>query len=185
MGRLMTTPIVVIVNGFPQSGKDMFCNFAMNRFECINYSSVDTVKSIAHIMGWDGIKTPRSRNMLSALKTFTTEWFDLAYKEMVNILTEPNTRDLDFVFFHIREPEEISRIEEWCIDHKQSVYTVFIRRNVNDLDTISNRSDMMVENMIYDSYISNNGTIRDFEILSHNWFNSVMFGKVDKWVSWT
>ena len=68
---------VVIVNGFPGSGKTTFqreCE--MLRYDigdgfCISVSTVDFVKRVAHCAGWDMTKTPENRKFLSDLMIFS------------------------------------------------------------------------------------------------------------------
>lgn len=149
-----TKPIVVIVNGFPTAGKDEFCKIANKKYKTFSYSTVDTVKEIAIMLGWNGIKTPETRNMLSALKDFYVKWFDGTFREMVDLINQ-TYRDYDdqFLFLHTREPEEIMRVVEWCSENDKICYTVFIDRDVEE--SHGNHADSKVKNYIYDMYVHN------------------------------
>jgi hypothetical protein len=164
---------VIVINGYPQTGKDTFCEMASDFYNCITYSTVDTVKEIATIMGWDGTKTPENRAMLSELKDFTTKWFDMTFKEMVDIIeTEMafksksiclNSRTslcADFIFLHIREPKEICRIKKWCDEKGVECLFMCIQRDGTE-GKQSNHADSDVNKIDYDIYVENNGTVFD------------------------
>ncbi len=67
---------LVVINGYPQSGKDTFIKFCSEFTEVENISTVDPAKKALMILGWDGIKTPEIRKALSDLKDLSTEFFD-------------------------------------------------------------------------------------------------------------
>lgn len=176
-------PIVLIINGYPRSGKDTFCNILGKKYKVLNHSTVDRVKEIAILMGWDGIKTPKSREMLSDLKDFTTKWFDMSYNDIKSIIkgwynwykkNEDVSLGVDFICIHVREPDEIKKIVDFCNKNCYTVNTVFIRRDHNL--KLSNYADKNVEDYEYDVYIDNNSTLDDF---TNNVFKfiSVEFGE--------
>jgi hypothetical protein len=186
---------VIIVNGYPQSGKDTFCEFASTKYDCITYSTIDTVKEIATMMGWDGTKTPENRAMLSALKDFTTEWFDMTFKEMTSLVGDEmalfsrasylNSRIsgcVDFIFLHIREPKEISRMKDWCTERNIKCYLLCIQRR-EMIGEQSNHADSNVYFIQYDSYLNNNGNLDDFKITSLEYLESLKNGDIDKWMN--
>jgi len=180
---------VIIVNGYPRSGKDTFCDFANDEYNCINYSTVDTVKEIATMMGWDGTKTPENRAMLSALKDFTTEWFDMTFKEMINLIqdeinyAEILEDEVDFIFLHIREPKEIIRIKDWCTERSINCFLVCIQRN-EMVGEQSNHADSDVYFIQYDSYINNNSSLDEFKEATHNYLDSIITGEIIDWVGY-
>lgn len=154
-------PIIIIVNGYPRSGKDTFCDIADDQFYTVNYSTVDTVKDIARQMGWNGEKTPKNRDMLSALKDFYVDWFDGTFKEIQEIVYfSKNEGEEHFIFIHAREPEEIGRVKEWCKEISLKCYTVFIERDVETEH--GNHADADVNKFSYDLYIDNNGSLELF-----------------------
>jgi hypothetical protein len=53
------TKQVFIINGSGGCGKDTFISFVSDIACVTNFSSVDKVKEIARIIGWDGEKTER------------------------------------------------------------------------------------------------------------------------------
>jgi hypothetical protein len=177
-------PNVIVVNGYPRSGKDTFCGFADKSYDCIHYSTVDTVKSIAMMMGWDGVKTDENRAMLSALKDFTTKWFDMTFKEMTELIQyeieydEIGDGETDFIFLHIREPKEIKRIMDWCTENDINCYSVCITRSAVDGVEFSNHADKEINEMIYDVYLKNNGSLERFRFISERFFGSVISGEL-------
>ena len=78
---------VVIVNGFPRSGKDTFVNFCKEKLGAfgVSVSTVDFVKYLAAQSGWDGSKTPENRKFLSDLKDLLTEWNDVPWKKVEEV----------------------------------------------------------------------------------------------------
>lgn len=175
-------PVVLIINGYPRSGKDTFCDILKKEYNILNHSTVDKIKGFAKMMGWDGIKTPKSRKMLSELKDFTTYWFDMSFNDIKTIISgwydwyeenEDTSLGVDFICIHVREPEEIKKIVDFCKNNDYIVKTVFIQRDYNN--TIMNHADKNVENYDYDMYIDNNSTLDDF---ANNIFNVINFDKI-------
>ena len=99
---------LVIVNGHPRSGKDTFIDYIVDNSvfdntHRVSHSTIDTPKTIAMIMGWDGEKTPEIRLQLSNLKDFLTKKFDLPFKEILNLVEETEYwHDADsFIFVQV------------------------------------------------------------------------------------
>ena len=59
---------IFITNGMARCGKDTFAKFLNELIPTMKYSSIDKVKDIAYLCGWDGGKTERDRKFLSDLK---------------------------------------------------------------------------------------------------------------------
>lgn len=151
--------MVYIINGYPHSGKTYF---ARQVIDCMGeenaklFSSVDTVKEIAYVAGWNGDKTPENRKFLSDLKKILVEWRDLPFQEACEKIKKIEyqwkvlNKDLNkcAIFIMCREPEEIERFVEAF-----GAKTILIRSK--ESDKISNSSDANVENYIYDFEIFN------------------------------
>ncbi len=142
---------VVIINGTGGSGKDTFVCFTQKYAQVINYSSIDNIKEIAKIIGWNGTKTEKDRKFLSDLKKLTTEYNDFAFHKVMEAYQEFLNSTYNIMFIHVREPEEITKIKKAI---KKNVYTLLIKRtgleNIN-----SNYSDKEIDNYKYDFYIMN------------------------------
>ena len=69
---------VLAINGAPGSGKTTFENMLakeMGRYYD-SRSTIDLVKQVAKLCGWDGTKDLKSRKFLSDLKDLLTEYND-------------------------------------------------------------------------------------------------------------
>lgn len=149
---------IFIINGSAGVGKDTFVELVSNYVSTLNYSSIDKVKEIAKVIGWDGTKDEQSRRFLSDLKTLTTKYNDMPFKNMqamVDKFLKDNEHKI--MFLHIREPEEIDRAKEMF-----SAKTILILR-----DSIkhikSNMADANVFKYKYDLTFSNHGTIEELQ----------------------
>ena len=112
---------IFVVNGFPQSDKDTFVNFCLDELTCWgkSASTVDFVKEIAVLCGWNGQKTPKDRKFLSDLKDLLTDWGNVPYNKIIREKTvfeysfngfgiDP---DKAFFFIYCREPQEIQKVK--------------------------------------------------------------------------
>lgn len=91
-----------------RSGKDTFAAL-MNEFvPTKKYSSIDYIKEIAKLCGWNGQKNEKSRKFLSDLKVLTSQYNDLPFKRIQNQIDEFNKDEkYNVLLIDIREPEEI------------------------------------------------------------------------------
>lgn len=151
---------IFIINGSGGVGKDTFVNIVSSIVPSLNYSSVDKVKDIAKLIGWDGIsKTEKDRKFLSDLKNLTTEYNDMPFNCMKKTVAGfINVSGCQCLFLHIREPEEIKRaVQEFGAE------TILITRN-NVEQITSNMADANVSNYEYDYIIDNSGTLEDLKL---------------------
>ena len=157
---------IIIINGYGGSGKDTFVEFVSKYNKVYNFSSVDKVKEIAKIIGWNGEKDEKSRKFLSDLKKLTTDYNDMSFNSIKEAVNNFNSSDNEIMFIHIREPEEIKRaVLEF------NAKTLLIKRD--DINKItSNYSDASVENYNYD-YVINNTTLEELEKQAKNFYNLI------------
>lgn len=146
---------IFIINGSGGVGKDYFISLLdeVSPFKIINYSSIDKVKEIAEIIGWNGEKTERARQFLFDLKALCTEYNDMPFnlcKEVVDSFKNDN--EAQILFLHIREPEEIERAKQAF-----GAATVLIRK-ASVPQIFSNDADGRVLEYDYDIHILNDGT---------------------------
>lgn len=155
----MHDKIVIIVNGKPRAGKDTFA-LLLNKCEKVyKYSAIDKVKAIALDCGWKGGKTEKDRKFLADLKDLTTKYSDMSFRDLEDKVIGFYCDDIkeNILLIDIREPKDIKRaVEEF------DAISVFIKNDRVPAVT-SNEADANVENFEYDYYITNNGTIADFE----------------------
>lgn len=159
---------IVIINGMPQSGKSTFVQFCLTilRHNGIEISTVDLVKDMALIAGWDGEKTSKNRKFLSDLKDLLTEWNDVPMRKVKNKIRKYldmfDIYDVDsknvVIFIHCREPKEIQRFKD-----ELGAKTLLIRREVVENNEQSNHADSEVFNFEYDYIIYNNGILAELE----------------------
>ena len=155
---------VVIINGYPQSGKSTFVDMCKKSRKkiCFEISTVDYIKELAKELGWDGTKTPKNRKFLSDLKDLLAEWNDIPYQKVAKEIRIIKTQTKlyggeceDFVvFIHCREPEEIARFKQ-----DFDATTVIVKRDASVEKEQFNHADLEVENFNYDVTILNNGTL--------------------------
>src|SRR6185369_5554100 len=149
--------LLIVVNGYPQSGKDTFVNYCRKYledkdFHTHNVSSVDPIKKAAKLIGWDGTKDDKGRNFLSELKDLSTKYYDFPFKHMLHEIETRRFPDEDHCFFfHIREPEEIKKFVEYI---GFPVTTIFIERK-DSIKHLTNTGDANVKDYKYNYIIYN------------------------------
>ena len=150
-----------------RSGKDTFVNLCQKHLLwCGNFSTVDFVKEVAAMCGWDGTKSAENRKFLSDLKDLLTEWNDVPYKKIERAidLYEEKALSYDFssddvlCFIHCREPKEIQKFVD-----KMNATTLLIRRPSVENINQSNHAGEQVLDYCYDYIITNDSTIEELE----------------------
>jgi hypothetical protein len=145
---------LIILNGYPRSGKDSFIDFCMDNLEdkgvsSSKHSTIDTVKRIAKEMGWNGEKTPEMRNFLSEMKDLYTKYFDGPLNEI-----KRETMRVNVLFTCMREPDEIEKTKKWAISQGINCIRVLVRGD-NEERNHGSHSDQKVLDAEYDSVVSN------------------------------
>lgn len=159
---------IVIINGMAQSGKDTFVGLVSKYYGVMNYSSVDRVKGIAKLCGWNGLKDEKSRKFLSDLKKITTEYNDMSFNAIKDKIRFFYNSDKVILFLHVREPSEIEKITDCYHECKTLLVT---RSQIEDIT--SNESDANVYDYIYDYVICNDGTLQDLEESVKIWLKEI------------
>ena len=148
---------IFITNGVGGCGKDTFANFMNEFIPTVKYSAINKVKSVAEICGWDGGKTEKDRKFLSDLKLLTTEYSDMAFTDIKEMVEQFHYNTIyPVLLIDIREPEEIERAKK-----EFGAKTILIR-NDRIKPITSNMADANVENYDYDFIIYNDGTLEEF-----------------------
>ena len=154
---------IFICNGLPQSGKTTFQNLCKHLYKGNVHiiSTVDFVKYVASVCGWDNKKTPKNRKFLSDLKDLLTQWNDVPYKKVVEVAE--HLRDDRFccandwiLFVDCREPAQIQKLKEGL-----NATTVLVRRLGDKTSETSNHADANVFDYEYDYVIKNYGDLSD------------------------
>lgn len=158
---------VFIINGSGGVGKDTFCEYVGHYAKVKVISSIDLVKDYASKMGWNGSKTPKDRRFLSDLKDLLTKYNDYPFRDICQKVLWFKEDDNEFLFIHIREPEEIDRAKREFNAHT----ILMVNDNVRGI--YSNHADARVLEYNYDIVIDNSGTLKDLEIIAKDF--------VEKW----
>lgn len=149
-------------------------------YSCRIISTVDLVKEVAKFCGWNGQKTPKDRKFLSDLKDVLTQWNDIPYKDIIDSYEGCKeiwkqlgyNEDKCLYFIMCREPEEIQKFVD-----RIGARTLIVRRfNVEGLPQ-SNHADSDIYNYKYDSYIYNNGTLKELEELANRFTDLFLKGE--------
>lgn len=144
--------LVVVINGAGGVGKDTMCAFAAEEYKVRNISSVDPIKAIARMAGWDGDKSDKSRKMLSDLKMLFTQYNDLPLRYIREQYEQFLAGDEQVMFVHIREPEEIAR---FVATAPGQIRTLLITNSNRERHVYQNASDDNVERFDYDGVYDN------------------------------
>jgi len=145
---------IIILNGSGGVGKDVIVSNARRilydkNINVYNFSSVEPVKHLGIIMGWNGeTKNKEVRKFLSDLKALWVGFNDGPFNHLqkrINTLQDNNC----IIFVHVREIPEIERI----VNTWKDVVTLLVRRP--GIDKFDNLSDSDVENYGYDYILEN------------------------------
>lgn len=158
---------VFIINGNGGVGKDTFVSLVSELVPTVNFSSVDKVKEIARIIGWDGGKTEKDRKFLSDLKLLCTDYNNMPFNSMKDKVEEFMNGDHTFLFLHIREPQEIEKAKIAF-----GAKTVLVKRDSVEHIT-SNMADKNVFDYNYDFVVNNNGTLDELRNEAIKFINSI------------
>lgn len=168
---------LVILNGFPRSGKDSFADFCIEHLtkqnvKAVKFSSVDKIKEASKLFGYDdNLKSDNEREFISKLKELTTDYFDHPFNYITNFIVE---NDYQIFFVMIREIDEIRRIVNHY-DFTEStvdVRTVLIEGK-NDL-RLDNNSDKNVKKYVYDYTFENFKSLYDWSNVAIEFSNQFL-----------
>lgn len=151
----------IVINGKGGVGKDTLCELATKHFKVMNVSSITPIKEIAALCGWGGEKSDKARKFLSDLKRLTIDYCDFPTAWTKSKYDEFLASSDEFLFVHIREPEEIAKFVEAC---RGEAKTLLVRGGDRmKKDSYGNASDDCVEDYSYDYYFSNDKSIVEAE----------------------
>lgn len=148
-------------------GKDTFANILNEFIPTLKYSSIDKIKEIASLCGWDGGKSEKDRKFLSDLKVLVSQYSNMPLESIINKTIEFLNNDYyQVMLIDIREPEEIEKAKKIL-----KAKTILIKNDRVQMIT-SNMADANVFNYNYDFTIENNGTLEEFKDKIINFVNS-------------
>ena len=153
---------IFITNGMARCGKDTFARFLNHIVPTMKYSSIDKVKEIATLCGWNGGKTEKDRKFLSDLKALTSEYSNMSFWAVKDKVDEFMSNDRHkIMLIDIREPSEIKKAQDFFAFFGVEVKTILIENTRVEFIN-SNDADANVYNYTYDYVVQNNGTFEDF-----------------------
>jgi len=157
MSKQAIRKVVFAINGRGGVGKDTMVDYASKHFNVRNTSSVEAIKKLARVAGWtdEDKQTAKGRQLLVDLKKLFVEYNDLPQKYSVEQFEEFMQSDEEFMFVHIREPEEIEKFKK-ATGAKSLLIT---RKNVATTWDIDNENN--VNKLQYDYMFNNDGTIEE------------------------
>ncbi len=144
--------LIVVINGAGGVGKDTLCSFAARDYRVRNVSSITPILAVARAGGWDGVKTDRSRKLLSDLKALFTGYNDLCQAYVLDQCRAFLAGDEQVLFVHIREPEEITRFVDAA---PAPVISLLVTSTKKAAHIYQNSSDDNVANYAYDCTYDN------------------------------
>ena len=156
MKQEKTKQIVFIINGRGHVGKDTMINFAKEFFRIRNVSSIDPIKKIARVGGWkDSDKaTNQGRQLLVDLKKLFVTYNDLPQQFLLKHYKKFVKTGEDFMFVHIREPEEIQKFKQ-----ATGAKTLLLTRKTETEWDIENERN--VADYKYDYVFANDGAVQE------------------------
>ena len=160
---------IFITNGMARCGKDTFAKFLNEIIPTLKYSSIDKVKNIAKLCGWNGGKSDKDRKFLSDLKLLTSDYSDMpfeAIKQKVDNFMKDKKHSV--MLIDIREPEEIKKV----VDRINALTLLITSKRVEKIT--SNKSDASVLEYDYDDIISNDGTIEELEVKAKSYVKKLV-----------
>lgn len=195
------TKKVIIINGSGGVGKDAFAkrvieetvklakcvvpveneNYCVNPeifYKINNTSTIDYVKNIARMFGWNDEKSEKDRKMLSDLKDLITVYNDYPFKRITAQITDwlhcDKTRPNDmynhsFLFVHCREPKEIERIKN---QFPNDTFTLLVQ-NPKVAKVTGNHADKEVENYNYDFTVVNDSDLRALRKVAIDFYKKI------------
>jgi len=167
---------VVIINGFPGSGKDTFVNMALLYWDQVyNIHTSDGVKGMLWELGWDGSKTPQTRKLLADMLGFAyanNAVFKFVAEEVKAIHMHSSGKAI--IFVHCREYANVQALKLMF-----NATTLFIDRNAAESVAYSNSSDLRAgeHKEKYDTIVYNNGSLKILEYNALAYLTTLIGGK--------
>ena len=140
--------LVIAINGRSGVGKDTLIDAAARHFKIRNASSIDPIRNMGAISGWEVIKDDHWRKMIIKIKAALIEYNDFPTRYLVENYKDFLASNDEIMFVHIREPKEIKKFQKQvpCI-------TLLITRQ--SADTFHHANDDGVTRMKYDYEFKN------------------------------
>jgi hypothetical protein len=178
---------VILINGSGGSGKDtvveLVTSYLKDKYCVKNISTIDVVKNIARLMGWNYEKDEKGRQFLADLKEAWTKYNNGAnmgvYRDILEWNAYEEIMPKEYVMFvHVREPESI----QWFLDMLSTcnifVCTLLVKRA--GIEEFFNDADKNVNEFEYDITMINQGTLEDLEFICEDLAEIIESWALDK-----
>lgn len=175
--------LIVIMNERGGVGKDTIINFVSQEYKCVNVSSIDPVKEVAKVAGWNGEKDPKSRKFLSDLKKLIEDYNDLPLNHLIKNLKDKFlfNEEVKIFFTCIRENYNIDAFKEKVkevltkhnLEDEITVVTMLVTRSCVS-SNIGNQSDDNVEEYVYDCWYLNDFPLDETELFIKEFFGKLL-----------
>jgi broad-specificity NMP kinase len=169
---------VVVLNGIGGCGKSTFAKFCTEtNYKCRVYelSSIDFVKDVATMCGWDGSKTTKNRTFLHDLKMLLQEWDDVPNKKVFEQIADiEKLYDEDLIFFvNIREASEIKNFLNAAKEKGYNAYSVIVENSNSETTEPQDIIDD-IYSTAYDYLIENEGTLDDLRLMAEDFIGDLV-----------
>ena len=148
---------IFVINGSGGVGKDTFVEYCREFTNVKNISTIDKIKEVAKLLGWNGAKEEKDRKLLSDLKQLSIEYNDGPTKYILDEYEKFKNSDEKIMFIHVREPEEIKKL----VDRIHCKTLLITSSRVKKI--ISNKADANVLEYNYDENVKNDGSLDELK----------------------
>jgi len=163
--------LVVVINGRPRAGKDTFVAYTKHHLSIKGYagasfSSIQPVKDMINNAGiYVGAKTDKDRDLMSEIGDAVEKHSEFRFENCMSqvVSFHLNKSAPGVIFLHIREKHLIDKMENWVKDLPKTQFLKIILKSDRSQNVTSNASDANVDDIIYDHYLFNNGTLADLD----------------------
>ena len=145
-GRKMSKKIIVI-NGLSGCGKSSFIDFCGKFCSVKELSVADQAKRALTLLGWDGEKTPKNRNLLEYLVTLSKVNFNGVFWYLKEEIEK--TTNVDIIFINSRDPDDISKF----VKRFRAITLLIVRENYTP-QTLTYTDKLVYKYLNYDHIIS-------------------------------
>lgn len=171
---------LIIINGLGGSGKSTFCHYckvaADSRAHVYELSTVDYIKKVAGMCGWNGGKSAEDRVFLSDLKKAFAKWNNAPINEVFNSIKQniKNDPDGNHIFFiNSREPDDIKTMYGKAVSMGYPIMSIL----VSNPNIVVNEVPELIDGITsidYDKYILNNKGLDELYLIAESFVKEIL-----------
>jgi hypothetical protein len=177
---------ILVVNGKPLSGKDVFCQTIYEKRGLVfPYSTIDEVKLLATQLGWDGVKDEKGRKFLSDLKDAMTAYNDLPREYVLKQIKQKcelyrSTPEIIDDMIFLIQSRESTDIERWEKENGARSLLIIKKLETTDVTHWRNHADDEVWNHSYHYRLKNFDDLETWKTISLEFIDKI---RKEKWES--